>query len=74
MSRYKIETSDRIEHLYALHGSDFFWSLWDMNDWFRSQIAHNINLKGDQLDILDKAREELHEIMKNHRISLEMFE
>ena len=75
MTQYVILTDDRTEYEYAFHGLDFLLSLWDMDQWLRGQIKYNSDgLSGEQLDALEKARDELRDIMTAHGVSLEMLE
>lgn len=73
--RYTISTSDRKEHLLALHGEDYYCALWDMDQWLRKQIKYNPKrLNGDKLDALEMAREELRDILDDREVSFEMVE
>jgi hypothetical protein len=75
MARYKIETNDRHEHMLALHGTDLIAALWDLDQWLRSQLKYNPDgLNGDKLDILEIAREQLHDLMNHHGIDFDLFQ
>lgn len=54
----------------AFHGSDLYFTLWDFdNDVLRNHIKYNPdNLSGKQLDLLEKIRDELYEIMSSHGV------
>ncbi len=75
MARYKIETSDRAEHLQAIHGIDFYLVLWNLDQHLRSQIKYNPDgLGGHELDALEKVREQIYDLMSQYDISFDMFE
>ncbi len=73
--RYQLETNDKQDFYMALHGSDFYFSLWDIDQYLRNQSKYNPdNLSGKQLDAVDKVREELHEIMSEHGVDFNQIE
>jgi len=70
---FVIATSDKDNHLYALHGLDFLCSLWDLDEWLRGEIKYNAEGKpSEEIDAYDKVRDQLREIMNNHGVNLEM--
>ena len=70
---YTYQTVDKTEYLYAFHGVDFLCALWDLDQWLRGHVKYNgEGLSEDAIDALDKARDELRQIMENHGVSLEM--
>jgi len=50
---------------------DFFFVIWDMDQYLRGQLKYNDELSKEADEALDKAREELWNIMSNHNVSLE---
>jgi len=74
MARYKIETSDKLEHLQALHGEDFLLALWDLDEWLRKQVKYNMEINGDERDTYDIVRTKLREIMEYYNVNLDMLE
>ena len=70
---YTIQTNDKTEHLYSIHGIDFLLSLWDLDQWLRGEIKYNAEGKpSEEIDAYDKVRDQLREIMNNHNVNLEM--
>jgi hypothetical protein len=59
-----------IDDLYmAYHGDDLYFLLSDLDKWLRNHIKYNPNnLSSKQIDILDKARDELYRLMEENGI------
>ncbi len=73
--RYQISTNDKQDFYMAFHGSDFYFSLWDLDQYLRNQCKHNPNLlAGEQLDAIEKVRDELREIMSEHGVDFNHIE
>lgn len=55
----------------ATKGPDYFFVLWDIDQWLRGQIKYNSDQYSEEaINALQKARDELHQIMDNHSCSL----
>ena len=70
---YNFQTKEKHEAWAMLHAMDLYFALWDIDrDFFRRHLKHNPdNLSGKQLDILEKGREELRDIMTSHGVDFE---
>jgi hypothetical protein len=64
---------DQHEHLVAVHATDLYMSLWDLDQWLRGKIKYpEENKFKSKMDVLEKTREQLREIMENRGVNLEM--
>ncbi len=73
MARYTYSTNDEIDFRYALNGLNFLMSLWDLDQWLRTQVKHNAEgHTGDAIDAFDKVRDKLREVMEEHDVNLDM--
>ncbi len=71
--RYTLATNDRLDHLYAFHGSDFLTSLWDLDQWLRGQVKYNPEAQSeDVLDAYDIVRDKIREFMDDNGVNLDM--
>ena len=68
---YKIETSDKQDYYMAFHGSDFYYTLWDLDQSLRSKIKYNEKLTDEQIKVLQDLRDELGELMYEHGVDFE---
>lgn len=69
---YTLQTTDKDTHLLWLHGGDFYFSLWDLNNWLREQIKYNLDTTEDEKAAFEVVKTKLFEIMNNHGVNLEM--
>ena len=60
-----LKPEDDQECLRMVKSLDLVRSLWDMDQWLRAQIKY------DQKEYLQEARNELHDILYEHDINLE---
>ncbi len=73
MARYRIETSDKQDHMLALRGLDWALAFYDYDQWLRAQIKYNgDDLSGEQLVALDKARDKIYDILQEDNLSFDM--
>ncbi len=73
MARYTISTSDKDDFLCMAHGDDFLLTLWDMDQWLRGKIKYNYDeFTSEQVEALQKAREQLWELLDERNLSLDM--
>ncbi len=54
----------------ALSASNYWCSLFDLDEWLRQQIKHNVDLSDDQEIAYNRVRVELREIMDNNGVNL----
>ena len=54
----------------ALSASSYWCSLFDLDEWLRQQIKHNVDLTDDQEIAYNRVRVELREIMDNNGVNL----
>ncbi len=54
----------------ALSASDYWCSLYDLDEWLRAECKHNNNLSVDEYDTYDRTRTKLREIMEEHSVNL----
>lgn len=72
MTKFIFETEDKQEAELHLKAGDYKLILWDLDNWLRNHVKYNPDeLSGPQLDILDKTREELRDIMFRYNVSLD---
>lgn len=69
---YTLQTTDKDTHLLWLHGVDFYFSLWDLDQWLREQTKYVVGLSQDTYDAYETVRDKIREIMNNHGVNLEM--
>jgi len=69
---YIFKTSDRQEFLYAFHGVDFLLVLWNLDQALRSKIKYSDDFNEDVKTGLQLAREQLHDILGDYNLSLDM--
>ena len=69
--KYKIETSDKQDHWLAFHGSDFYHTLWDLDQELRSIAKYGAEEQGLDVDTLDHVRSMIHELMTDNGIDFE---
>jgi hypothetical protein len=65
---------DEMAHLRAIKALDMALALWDMDQYFRSQMKYGNNdceLSDDAYKALEEAREELREFMSSRGINLD---
>jgi hypothetical protein len=69
---YTLQTSDKDTHLLWLHGGDFYFTLWDLNNWLREQIKYNLDTTEAEKSAFEVVKTKLFEIMESHGVNLEM--
>ena len=55
---YKLTTNDKQEHYMAFHGPDFYFTLWDLDQWLHQEVKHN------DREELQEVRDKLGELME----------
>ena len=64
---------DSEEHQVAVKAKELYLSLWDIDQWLRSKIKYSEDGAFESpIDALEKAREELREIMVKYNVSFDM--
>ena len=69
--KYKIETSDKQEHYMAFHGSDFYFSLVDLDNYLRNTVKWSAEESGLDADTLQHCRDKLTEFMQDNGVDFE---
>lgn len=71
--KYKIETNDKQEHYMAFHGSDFFHTVWELDQKYRNLIKYpeEAEEKGLDTDTIQFCRDLLHEYMEDNGVDFE---
>ena len=70
--RYSIQTNDKQEFYLAFHGNDFYYCLWNFdNDVLRNYLKYDDSLTSEQIEIVEKIRDRLYEIMSEHNVDFE---
>jgi len=64
---------DREEFHGASHANDFWCCLWDMDQHLRSLQKYAPDLEEKEGEMVDKLREKLWDIMREHGITLEEY-
>lgn len=62
---------DKDDHTLAIHGSDFYLAIWDLDQWLRSKLKYGHDYKTVD-DALEEAREQLHGFLEDRGVSLDM--
>ena len=57
------------QHHVAVHAADYFFALWDLDGWLRSQMKYE-TLSDDTYDAYDLARKQLCHFMDMHGVDL----
>ncbi len=70
--KYVYETNDRSEYLNALHATDFLLTLWDLDQWLRTEVKYSQDNTSEMREAYQKARSQLNEIMRERYLSLDM--
>ncbi len=60
------EDDDQDQFTAAIHGIDFWFCLWDLDQWLRSQIKYSDKTEFEEI------RDELYNIMHKHGVNLDM--
>lgn len=72
MAEFILKTDDREEAELHLKAPEYKLCLWDLDKWLRNHVKYNPEkLSGPQIDILEKTREELRDLLINYNISLD---
>jgi hypothetical protein len=61
---------ETVEHRMAVHADNYHSVLWDIDQYLRSKLKYG-GLTSEQYDVLDKTREELHDLMRTHNVTFE---
>ena len=69
--KFKLETNDKQDFYMAFHGSDFYFTLWDLDQSLRSKIKYNDKLTDEQIKVLQDFRDELSELMYEHGVNFD---
>ena len=59
---------EETEFKMAANVSNYFTTLWDMDQWLRSEIKYNDSLSEEEYKTFEKVREKLHEIMADNNV------
>lgn len=68
---YKIETSDKTDFLYAIHGLDFLSVIRDLDQELRNRIKYDHETE-DAVEIYEEVRKLLRVLMEDHNVTLNM--
>lgn len=70
---YKIETSDKTDFLYAIHGLDFLSVIRDLDQELRNRIKYVHDHEAeDAVEIYEEVRKLLRVLMEDHNVTLNM--
>ncbi len=73
MARYTYSTNDSTDFGYAFNGLNFLMSLWDLDQWLRTQVKYNYEAHTeDAINAFDAVRDKLREVMEEHDVHLDM--
>ena len=53
----------------ALSATDYWCSLYDLDQWLRNECKHN-DLSNDEYNAYDNVREKIHSVMETHGVNL----
>ncbi len=71
MARYTYSTNDETDFRYAINGLSFLLSLWELDQWLRSQVKYNAEAHTeDAIEAFDKVRDQLREVMEENDVHL----
>jgi hypothetical protein len=72
MAEYIFKTDDKEEAELHLKAPEYKICLWNLDQWLRNHVKYNHEkLSGPQIDILEKTRQELRDLLINYNISLD---
>ena len=72
MAEYIFKTDDKEEAELHLKAGDYKICLWDLDQWLRNHVKYNPEqLSEPQVNILEKTRDELRDLLIHHNISLD---
>jgi hypothetical protein len=60
---------DQSEFDLANKGSKYYCVLWEMDQWYRSQLKYNDALSDEQYKIYEESREQLRDLMNNNGVT-----
>jgi hypothetical protein len=60
---------DETEFNFATKGSEYYLTLWDLDQWLRAKIKYDDTLHEKEYEAYEKSREQLREIMNNNGIT-----
>ena len=66
-----IETRDRDESLLALHGGDFYGTLWELDQECRNKLKYGHQFQTPD-EVLEWARDQIREELESRGISLDI--
>jgi len=74
--KFTFTENDNSDYYIISHADDFYDTLWDLdNVFFRHHLKHNPdNLSEEQLDILQKGRDKLYELLDEHGVDFDHVE
>ncbi len=63
---------DKDNYTAASKGMDYWFCLWDLDQWLRSEIKYNDqNKSAEVINVLETVREELYDIMNDHNVTMQ---
>jgi len=70
-TKYKIETNDTQDFYMAFHGSDLYFTCWDLDQYLRDKIKYGADQENLDIDTLQHCRDKLRELMDEHGVDFE---
>ena len=62
---------DQLDFNLAVNGSSWMQSMWELDQWLRSQIKHPApEMSDDTYKALEECRDKLHEILQDNSLKL----
>lgn len=66
MRKAILEFDEKRDLEFALEGRDWYLSMWDLDQWLRSEIKY-----GDKYEELQPVRDKLYEILQDYELSMD---
>jgi len=71
--KYKLETDEKNEHLYAIHGMDWALVCWDLDQYLRSNTKYG-DFNDDKMWAFEETRRIPRQFICDRGLNLEMIE
>lgn len=65
---------DKDEFKLAFNGPQYFYVLWDFDQYLRGEMKYNDDLTDEEYNTYDKIREKLYDIMSDHFVRFDEIE
>lgn len=67
-----IELEDDSEVYFAINGSNYWNTIWDLDQWLRAETKYNEELSEEKYDAFDLVREKIREFLNDNKVKLDV--